>query len=334
MKGWRRLGALFAIIRCWPAAALAVEPDEIIADPQLEARARALSSEFRCLVCQNQSIAAQTDAPLAKDLRILIRERLKAGASDSEVRKFMVERYGDFVLLRPRLTVETLLLWFTPFALLLVGLIFAIRAGRRRETASAADAALSEEERRRPEDWLARNVNNISSPRKIAVSRSYPIRSARSTTRNRERRMNKLPTSRRRTVSALAIAGLLGATSLATITAFDHPTSAIAQTAITRAPAEGFGDLVEKVMPAVVSVEAKLGVQTSANIQGGDDEEQSGLQQMPDLPPDSPFRQFFEQFPAGFGGQPFEFQRPRSWRGRVRASSSPMTVMSSPTTMW
>ncbi len=127
--------------------------------------------------------------------------------------------------------------------------------------------------------------------------------------------MNKLlPTSRRRTVSALAIAGLLGATSLATLTAFDHPTSAIAQTAITRAPAEGFGDLVEKVMPAVVSVEAKLGVQTSANIQGDDDEE-SGPQQfsMPDLPPDSPFRQFFEQFPKrGFGGQPFEFQRPRS----------------------
>ena len=155
MKGWRRLGALFAIILLLvPAAALAVEPDEIIADPQLEARARALSSEFRCLVCQNQSID-DSDAPLAKDLRILIRERLKAGASDSEVRKFMVERYGDFVLLRPRLTVETLLLWFTPFALLLAGLIFAIRAGRRRETASAADAALSEEERRRAERIMA-----------------------------------------------------------------------------------------------------------------------------------------------------------------------------------
>src|SRR5690349_19327637 len=123
-----------------------------------------------------------------------------------------------------------------------------------------------------------------------------------------------LSTLRRRTVSALAIAGLLGATSLATISAFDHSASAVAQTAITRAPAEGFGDLVEKVMPAVVSVEAKLGVQTSANIQG-DDEEDNGPQQfsMPDLPPDSPFRQFFEQFPKrGFGGQPFEFQRPRS----------------------
>src|SRR5262245_14528506 len=87
-------------------------------------------------------------------------------------------------------------------------------------------------------------------------------------------RMSKLlPTSGRRTVSALAIAGLLGATSLAAITAYDHPTAAVAQTAFTRAPAEGFGDLVEKVMPAVVSVEAKLGVQTSSNIQGDDDED-------------------------------------------------------------
>src|SRR5262245_20978231 len=128
--------------------------------------------------------------------------------------------------------------------------------------------------------------------------------------------MSKLLPTSRRTVSALAIAGLLGATSLATITAFDHPTAAVAQTAITRAPAEGFGDLVEKVMPAVVSVEAKLGVQTSSNVQGGDDDDEgsdSGQQfSMPDLPQDSPFRQFFEQFPKrGFGGQPFEFQRPR-----------------------
>jgi serine protease Do len=126
-----------------------------------------------------------------------------------------------------------------------------------------------------------------------------------------------LPSSRRRTISALAIAGLLGATSLATITGFDHTTPATAQTAFTRAPAEGFGDLVEKVMPAVVSVEAKLGVQTSSNIQGqgdeNDDDNESGPQfSMPDLPPNSPFRQFFEQFPRrGFGGQPFQFPRPR-----------------------
>lgn len=133
---------------------LAVQPDEILKDPVLEMRARDLSRGLRCMVCQNQSID-DSDAPLAKDLRILIRERLKAGASDSEVREFMVERYGDFVLLRPRLTVETLLLWFTPFALLLAGLIFAIRAGMRREAAGAAEAALSEEERRRAERIIA-----------------------------------------------------------------------------------------------------------------------------------------------------------------------------------
>src|SRR5262249_16341273 len=133
-----------------PAAAQAVEPDEVLADPRLEARARALSAEFRCLVCQNQSID-DSDAPLAKDLRILIRERLKAGASDAQVRDFMVERYGDFVLLRPRLTLETVLLWFTPFALLLAGLIFAIRAGRRNESLSPAEAPLSEGERERVE---------------------------------------------------------------------------------------------------------------------------------------------------------------------------------------
>jgi cytochrome c-type biogenesis protein CcmH len=143
----RRLGAILAIaLLLAPAAAQAVEPDEMLADPRLEARARALSSEFRCLVCQNQSID-DSDAPLAKDLRILIRERLKAGASDSQVRDFMVERYGNFVLLRPRLTLETMLLWFTPFMLLLTGLIFAIRAGRRQETASATEAPLSAEER-------------------------------------------------------------------------------------------------------------------------------------------------------------------------------------------
>ena len=126
-------------------AARAVEPDEMLTDSKLEARARALSGELRCLVCQNQSID-ESDAPLAKDLRLLIRERLKAGASDSQVRDFMVERYGDFVLLRPRFAPETLLLWVTPFALLLAGLIFAIRAGRRDAGAGAAEAPLTEEE--------------------------------------------------------------------------------------------------------------------------------------------------------------------------------------------
>jgi cytochrome c-type biogenesis protein CcmH len=102
-------------------------------------------ASFRCLVCQNQSID-ESDAPLAKDLRVLIRERLRAGASDAQVRDFMVARYGDFVLLRPRFTPATLLLWVTPFALLLVGLIFAIRASRRGTASGAAEAPLTEEE--------------------------------------------------------------------------------------------------------------------------------------------------------------------------------------------
>jgi cytochrome c-type biogenesis protein CcmH len=142
----RLVGAIAAILLLSSVAAQAVEPDEVLSDPRLEARARALSGEFRCLVCQNQSID-DSDAPLAKDLRVLIRERLKAGASDAQVRDFMVERYGDFVLLRPRFTLETLLLWVTPFALLLAGLIFAIRASRRRDAASTAEAPLTEEER-------------------------------------------------------------------------------------------------------------------------------------------------------------------------------------------
>jgi cytochrome c-type biogenesis protein CcmH len=151
----RRRGAIAAILLLSTIAAQAVEPDEVLSDPRLEARARALSSELRCLVCQNQSID-ESDAPLAKDLRVLIRERLKAGASDGQVRDFMVARYGDFVLLRPRFAPETLLLWVTPFALLLAGLIFAIRAGRRRTPSSAAEAPLTEEERGKLEELDSR----------------------------------------------------------------------------------------------------------------------------------------------------------------------------------
>ena len=92
------------------APALAVEPDEVMADPSLEARARALSIELRCLVCQNQSIDGSS-APLARDLRILVRERLAAGDSDEQVISFIVDRYGEFVLLTPRLSSYTLILW-------------------------------------------------------------------------------------------------------------------------------------------------------------------------------------------------------------------------------
>lgn len=99
------------------AAALAVEPDEVLSDPALEARARALSAELRCVVCQNQSID-DSNAPLARDLRVLLRERLVAGDSDEEVKRYLVERYGAFVLLKPPFDVRTLVLWLTPLIVL------------------------------------------------------------------------------------------------------------------------------------------------------------------------------------------------------------------------
>ncbi len=100
-----------------PGAALAVQPGEPLSDPALEARARALSADLRCLVCQNQSID-DSDAPLARDLRLLVRERLAAGDSDNEVTAFLVARYGEFVLLKPPFGTHTLLLWLTPLLLL------------------------------------------------------------------------------------------------------------------------------------------------------------------------------------------------------------------------
>ncbi len=99
--GWLRLLVL-ALALTAPAHAWAVQPDEVLTDPALEARARALSKELRCMVCQNQSID-DSDAPLARDLRILVRERLMAGDSDAQVIDFLVARYGEFVLLKPRL---------------------------------------------------------------------------------------------------------------------------------------------------------------------------------------------------------------------------------------
>jgi cytochrome c-type biogenesis protein CcmH len=123
-----------------------VQPDEILKDPTLEARARALSQELRCMVCQNQSID-DSDAPLAKDLRVLVRERLTAGDSDSQVIDFLVARYGEFVLLKPRLSAHTLLLWLAPFAVLLIA-AFAFIAARRRSTVAALDRLTPDEEAR------------------------------------------------------------------------------------------------------------------------------------------------------------------------------------------
>jgi cytochrome c-type biogenesis protein CcmH len=113
--------------------ASAVQPDEVLSDPVLEARARVLSKELRCMVCQNQSID-DSDAPLARDLRILVRERLQAGDSDQRVIDFLVARYGEFVLLKPRFSLHTALLWLGPAAILLIGAVGLFMVARRYQT--------------------------------------------------------------------------------------------------------------------------------------------------------------------------------------------------------
>src|SRR5690242_18979563 len=131
----RRMMAAFALLTllAWPAAH-AVQPDEIMSDPAKEARARELSRELRCMVCQNQSID-DSDAPLAKDLRILVRERLTAGDSDQQVIDFLVARYGEFVLLKPRFSLHTLLLWLAPFGVLIIAGAGFLAAWRRSRNA-------------------------------------------------------------------------------------------------------------------------------------------------------------------------------------------------------
>ena len=123
----------FRILAVWKAIAVtlllvgtgspsfAVNPDEVLKDPALEARARALSVEIRCLVCQNQSID-DSDAQLARDLRVLVREQLVAGKTDQQVLDFLVERYGEFVLLKPRFTAQNIVLWVLPLLALLIGI--------------------------------------------------------------------------------------------------------------------------------------------------------------------------------------------------------------------
>jgi cytochrome c-type biogenesis protein CcmH len=120
--------------------ALAVQPDEVLADPKLEARARNLSRELRCMVCQNQSID-DSEAPLARDLRVLVRERLQAGDSDVQVLDFLTARYGAFVLLKPPFSWHTALLWLAPSGVLILGIVTLILARRRRMAAATAAAA-------------------------------------------------------------------------------------------------------------------------------------------------------------------------------------------------
>lgn len=138
MTAMRRILLLLAGLVLFTGPVLAVQPGEVLKDTALEQRARAISSGLRCLVCQNQSID-DSDAPLAKDLRVLVRERLVAGDSDRAVVDFVVARYGDFVLLRPPVNARTLALWAAPFLIVLFGAVFLWR--RRNRSLAPASAA-------------------------------------------------------------------------------------------------------------------------------------------------------------------------------------------------
>jgi cytochrome c-type biogenesis protein CcmH len=146
MRRLALIALLVALIA--PTAALAVEPDEILKNPQLEARARHLSEELRCMVCQNQSID-DSAAPLARDLRLLVRERLTAGDSDHQVLDYLVARYGEFVLLKPRFELQNLLLWGLPPFALVAGIIALFVTARRRRTVNIQAPALSAAEQQR-----------------------------------------------------------------------------------------------------------------------------------------------------------------------------------------
>jgi cytochrome c-type biogenesis protein CcmH len=152
------IGCALAFAMLAGAPAYAVQPDEIMSDPAKEARARDLSRELRCMVCQNQSID-DSEAPLARDLRLLVRERIAAGDSDAQVIDFLVARYGEFVLLKPRVNQHTLLLWLVPPLALLGGGFALWRYSRRRpKSADAGDesaAQLTAEEKARLERLMA-----------------------------------------------------------------------------------------------------------------------------------------------------------------------------------
>lgn len=148
MRLWfaRPLHAFFALLLLASSPVLAVQPDEMLSSPALEARARELSRELRCMVCQNQSID-DSDAPLARDLRLLVRERLKAGDTDAQVLDYMVQRYGEFVLMRPSMSLRNALLWGLPVLVVLIGGIVAVLAMRRRGRAEAPALTADEEEK-------------------------------------------------------------------------------------------------------------------------------------------------------------------------------------------
>ena len=141
----RFLLALTLILSAAPA--FAVNPDEMLADPALEARARTLSAELRCMVCQNQSID-DSNADLAKDLRLLVRERITDGDSDDEVLNYIVSRYGEFVLLKPRFNIKTVLLWGAPVLLVIAGGLSLLVFARKRVGKPTGSKLTAEEQAR------------------------------------------------------------------------------------------------------------------------------------------------------------------------------------------
>lgn len=141
------------VFMAWSVAAVAVEPSEMLKDPALEARARAIGQELRCLVCQNESID-ESNADLAHDLRVLLRRRIAAGDTDRQAIQFIVKRYGDFVLLKPPVEPATWLLWFGPVVLLIVSAAGALVFVRRRNRATPEPTALSPEEKRQLDELL------------------------------------------------------------------------------------------------------------------------------------------------------------------------------------
>jgi cytochrome c-type biogenesis protein CcmH len=158
MARLRLLILIAALANC--SSALAVQPDEVLKDPALEARARGLSRELRCMVCQNQSID-DSDAPLARDLRLLVRERLSAGDSDGKVLDFLVARYGEFVLLKPRFAWHNALLWSAPLRVLIIGFGAMFGASRRR-AAAAFPTGLAPDEERRLQEIVQQNQTERS----------------------------------------------------------------------------------------------------------------------------------------------------------------------------
>ncbi|MGQ0456670.1 MAG: cytochrome c-type biogenesis protein [Hyphomicrobium sp.] len=151
-----RILSVVAVLALLASPTLAVQPNEILPDAAKEARARALSAQLRCLVCQNQSID-DSNAPLARDLRLIVRERIVAGDDDRAVMDYVVARYGDFVLLKPPFKTETLVLWLTPALLLLAG-VWLARSATRRPREAPIEAALTSDEQKKLDALLRKDA--------------------------------------------------------------------------------------------------------------------------------------------------------------------------------